>query len=824
MDQGKFFPKESDIKDSSFLESDAKNPNGQSDTEKSEDNLEERRPRKDSNDDDEELLSQPWKCYDKSRMHQQKFRMMEDYGQENPRKVKLVKGVKFICSEEFLLGKGSDGTRVYLGLGKDGYGKAVKRLLRDNCAELAKREKDILNELNAKRSNYVVNYWYLEEEPGTDYLYLILDLCEESLESFVQSSTLQDLQKALPTILTQILKGLADLHRDPCPILHRDLRPSNVLRDVQGNFLIADFGISHMLLSDETSTHWSIQRGAKNWIAPESYNASDDTINKVRYKKESDIMNAGMVAYYVATKGKHPFGAERFLLDNLLKGNPVGLDKIKDATLKDLLSWMLQLDPEDRPSAKKLLKHPYLQTDEENFDFLCDVGNEPEIKKSSPHSLPSNLREKLNLSIDWMDRINPEFFNHFNKVSDSTWLGCLSFLRNVRQHWHDESRPQLSSCVKDGNYQEYFLRRFKELPLLVHRTIRLSEWKTRPVLKKRFPNFDGAPAIIVMGGVYSNLIREHITNEYYEKLKESAREGYAVLTNGGTAVDAVEKAVSILESSDLFMIARGSPLNCEGEVECDAMIMDGDTLQTGSVYCGRNFKNPVCLARKIMEKTPECALYGDGALKFAQDNGLDWCKPNELLKRQRCLPHEYYNDYTRYFMEGGPFPADAPKIILEEIDACNTVGAVVIDRYGKLACATSTGDIAGKLKGCVSDTALVGCGGYANDYGAAAATGHVEKLIKLNFTRKVVIDMESGSAQEAVQDAVNLVKERLSGRAGGIAIDRHGNIGKAFNNDLMPWVSIKNDEMKFGLKRDYEGNYPFVLIENNGVVQFMIYT
>ncbi|XP_046844154.1 serine/threonine-protein kinase/endoribonuclease IRE2-like isoform X1 [Xenia sp. Carnegie-2017] len=207
----------------------------------------------------EELLSQPWKCYDKSIMHHEKFKMMEEYGQENPRKVKLVNGVKVICSEDFLLGKGCDGTRVYLGLVKDDYGKAVKRLLRDNCVELAEREKDILNELNAKRSNYVVNYWYLEEELGTDYLYLILDLCEESLESYVKSSSLQDLQKVVPKVLIQILNGLVHLHSGPCPILHRDLRPSNVLRDMDGNFLIADFGISQKLLN-ETSTHQSIQR------------------------------------------------------------------------------------------------------------------------------------------------------------------------------------------------------------------------------------------------------------------------------------------------------------------------------------------------------------------------------------------------------------------------------------------------------------------------------------------------------------------------------------------------------------------------------------
>ncbi|XP_046844581.1 serine/threonine-protein kinase/endoribonuclease IRE2-like [Xenia sp. Carnegie-2017] len=320
---------------------------------------------------------------------------------------------------------------------------------------------------------------------------MILDLCEESLESYVKSSSLQDLQKVVPTILMQILKGLADLHSGPCPILHRDLRPTNVLRDVQGNFLIADFGISHML-SNETLTHQSIQRGAKNWIAPESYNASDDTINKVRYKKESDIMNAGMVAYYVATKGKYPFGIEQHRLDNILKGNPAGMNEIKDATFKDLLSWMLQLKPEDRPSANEALKHPYLQSDEEKFNMLCDMGNQLEVKHSQSQNSPtSDVHKQLHGSTEWMKRIDDEVVKDLInfEVNDSirtlkyesTWAGCLRFIRNVDQHWQNKPRPHLSQYVKQGNYKSISCNVF--LNFLFWCTKSLGHWKTKSVHK-----------------------------------------------------------------------------------------------------------------------------------------------------------------------------------------------------------------------------------------------------------------------------------------------------------------------------------------------------
>ena len=236
------------------------------------------------------MLSSEWEYIGESVKHKELFLKLIKYRRNPNVEVKHVDNVRVIISEEFCIGRGSDGTRVYLGLKKDGYGKAVKRIRRDNCITIAQKEKEILNEFNAKESKYVVKYYYLEEDTETDYVYLIIDLCEESLESFVESSTLQDLQKSLPEILKQMLKGLADLHCNPCPILHRDLKPSNVLRDAHGKFLIADFGISRKLKGDLKTYHTSSKRGTQDWIAPESYCKDEDSVDKARYKIESDVM------------------------------------------------------------------------------------------------------------------------------------------------------------------------------------------------------------------------------------------------------------------------------------------------------------------------------------------------------------------------------------------------------------------------------------------------------------------------------------------------------------------------------------------------------
>ena len=280
-----------------------------------------------------------------------------------------------------------------------------------------------------------------------------------------------------------------------------------------------------------------------------------------------------------------------------------------------------------------------------------------------------------------------------------------------------------------------------------------------------------APAIIVHGG--AGAIKDKSLAERIEGCRGAALAGWERLRGGGQALDAVESAVVWLENHPLFNAGTGSTLNRLGRVEMDAAIMDGAALRAGAVAAVGRVKNPIRVARRGLEDGRHILLAGEGALAFARAAGIPECAPESLIVA---------SEQERWQEKHG------------------TVGAVALDRGGRIAVATSTGGVFNKLPGRVGDSPLLGCGTYADDNGGVSCTGHGEAIMRVLLAKTALDFLRRGlDAPRAATEAIALLAEKTDSTGGLILIDNGGAIGYARNTSHMPvcWITehggVKHD-------------------------------
>jgi beta-aspartyl-peptidase (threonine type) len=297
------------------------------------------------------------------------------------------------------------------------------------------------------------------------------------------------------------------------------------------------------------------------------------------------------------------------------------------------------------------------------------------------------------------------------------------------------------------------------------------------------------PVIVVHGG--AGAVTPERNQPVMEGIKRAANKGFGVLKRGGTAVDSVMEAVMVLEDDGSFNAGYGSSLNINKSVEMDASIMDGKTLQAGAVGLLKDVKNPVRLARMIMEKTDHVFIAGEGAERLATIFKLERVNPVTELRLQN------YEYRKKKLLEGQYELPKLASLVKEcpELLESDTVGALALDKEGNLAAATSTGGFPLKLPGRIGDSPLIGCGNYAdNESGACSATGVGEIAIRLVLAKTVCSYIEDGkSPQIAAEEAIRIVNRKMPigyNSMGLIAIDTQGRIGAAHNSPNLCWAYL----------------------------------
>lgn len=275
--------------------------------------------------------------------------------------------------------------------------------------------------------------------------------------------------------------------------------------------------------------------------------------------------------------------------------------------------------------------------------------------------------------------------------------------------------------------------------------------------------------IVIHGGagtISRDKMTKEMDSEYRKALKEALETGSRILSDGGTALDAVEKTINVLEDNPLFNAGKGAVFTHDGKNELDAAIMDGSTLAAGSVACVTDIKNPISAARKVMTNSPHVMLSGAGASQFAKEQGLE------------IVPPSYFYTEKRY--------NELQEILKKEKNG--TVGCCARDMTGNLAAGTSTGGMTNKRYNRIGDAPIIGAGTYANNSSCAvSATGHGEYFIRWTVAHDIsaLMEYKNLSLREASDNVINGKLVRAGGSGGVICVDREGNYAMPFNSEGM---------------------------------------
>ncbi|XP_016368982.1 uncharacterized protein LOC107709092 isoform X2 [Sinocyclocheilus rhinocerous] len=351
----------------------------------------------------------------------------------------MLRNLTLVRTDEFRIAKGSDGTEVFLGLRDDGTEVAVKRMIKSNYQVLRNEEEFLrLPELD---NPFIVRYVDFAED--AHFGYLVLQLCEYTLEEYIQDHLPDDSAErslVLKKLVKEVLCSLQVLHDQQTKVLHRDIKPQNVLIDIKGQARLADFGISRRLKQGETTLRTSIA-GTRCWKAKENIHEKVST----GYKRSSDIQVAGMLVYYILSGGHHPFGEQPFCEVNILQGR-YSLEHLDDDVAKDLVEWMINEDPNNRPTVEQTLAHPFFWTDDRRVEYLKKLGNQKEVNNYR------NVDEELLQAAEkytegksfseWRTKFPSEIVQKLEgkkKGYPENTLGLLRFIRNLHEHYQEDA-------------------------------------------------------------------------------------------------------------------------------------------------------------------------------------------------------------------------------------------------------------------------------------------------------------------------------------------------------------------------------------------------